>query len=315
MFLDPAATPASLGDALIERRGAFRWGVSCETGRLTDVLVSTPPYLQMVPCNAVTRAAIASGLSCCTGTAARQHAGLLAVLESAGVRCHLVPPAPGLPDLPFTRDAALMTPWGLVELRPAAGHRKPEPGHVRAAAERLGVPCLGRIEEGHVEGGDVCIPRPGLVLIGYSGERTDKTGARALGRLFEERGWVAVYSCFDPQYLHLDTQFTMVSRDCAVACLDVLDDGFVDRLTALGIDLVPVTRDEAERLGANLLSLGGGRIVSPAGNVRLNGELAELGYEVIEVEIDQFVRCGGGIHCLTLPLARVSGAAFASAIR
>ena len=48
-----------------------------------------------------------------------------------------------------------------------------------------------------------------------------------------------------------------------------------------------------------------GRIVSPADNRRLNGVLEAAGYEVIAVDIDQFARCGGGVHCLTMPLARI----------
>jgi N-dimethylarginine dimethylaminohydrolase len=210
-----------------------------------------------------------------------------------------------MPDLAFTRDAMLMTPWGVIQLRPAAGHRRAEAEHVADTLRELSVPMLGCVEQGRIEGGDVCILRPGLVLIGYSGERSDKAGAHALGRLFEQKGWRAIYSCFDSRFLHLDTQLTMVGRDRAVACLDTLGEAFADRMAALGIELVPATREEVERLGANLLSLGEGRIVAPAGNRRLNRVLARLGHEVIEVEIDQFARCGGGVHCLTLPLARL----------
>jgi N-dimethylarginine dimethylaminohydrolase len=305
MFLEPAPGEAQYTEALIERRAPFRWGVDSETGRLTDVLLSRPDHLEMVPCNAVTRDSLARGLACCNFTADVQHRKLAERLGQEGVRCHFVPPSPDLPDLAFTRDSVLMTPWGLVELRPSEPHRRAEPTYVARAMAQLGVPVLGRIGEGRIEGGDVCILRPGLVLIGYSGDRTDKAGARALGGLFEREGWEVIYSCFDPRFLHLDTQLTMVSRGVAVACLDTLEDGLTDCLEGLGIELIPATRDEVDRLGANLLSLGGKRIVSPADNRRLNGVLEAAGYEVIAVDIDQFARCGGGVHCLTMPLARI----------
>jgi arginine deiminase len=200
-----------------------------------------------------------------------------------------------------------MTPWGLVELRPSEPHRRAEPGYVARAMHELGVPMLGPIGEGRIEGGDICILRPGLVLIGYSGDRTDKAGAKALGAIFEREGWEAIYSCFDPRFLHLDTQFTMVSGNRAVACVDTLEEGLADRLNGLGIELIAATRDEVGRLGANLLSLGANRIVSPADNRRLNRALHAAGFEVIAVDIDQFARCGGGVHCLTMPLARTPG--------
>jgi N-dimethylarginine dimethylaminohydrolase len=260
----------------------------------------------MVPCNAVTRDSLARGLSSCTASAGAQHRALVSRLEAAGAKCHLIPPKPGLSDLAFTRDSVFMTPWGLVELRPSEPHRRGEPAHLAAALRNLGIETLGSVGEGKVEGGDVCLLRPGLVLIGISGERTDEAGARALGRIFERRGWKALYTRIDPRYLHLDTQFSLVSTHRAVACLETLESGFAGTMAGLGIELVPATPGEVDRLEANLLSLGGCRIVAPAGETRINRLLRGLGHDLIEVEIDQFVRCGGGVHCLTMPLARAA---------
>ena len=300
------ADPAGLAPFLATRPqvATTHWGVSSETALLTDVLVSAPAYLAMVPCNAVTRDSLAKGLLSSPVAAAAQHRQLVRALERAGVRCHLVPPSPHLPDLTFTRDAALMSPWGLIELRPAAGHRRDEPGRVAAAVAAAGAPSYARIARGWIEGGDVCMIRDGLLLIGCSGDRTDETGARALGGLFERRGWEVVYASFDPEFLHLDTLLTMVAPDCAVACPEALGDSLVAKLGGLGIGIIPASADEVAGLGANLLSLGGGRLLVPAANHRLNDILARCGFDVVAVEIDQFTRCGGGIHCLTLPLAR-----------
>ncbi|HEX8449100.1 MAG TPA: arginine deiminase family protein [Allosphingosinicella sp.] len=295
------------GSARAERRpDSRRWGVDSETGRLADVLLSPPTHLAMVPCNAVTRDSLARGLSSCTASAGAQHRALVSKLEASGARCHLVPAKPGLADLAFTRDAVFMTPWGLVELRPSEPHRRGESAHLAAALRPLGIEMLGGVDEGRVEGGDVCLLAPGLVMIGISGDRTDEAGARALGRIFERRGWKALYTRIDPRYLHLDTQFSLVSRHRAVACLDSLESGFAATMADLGIELLPVTPNEVDRLEANLLSLGGCRIVAPAGETRINRLLRSLGHDVIEVEIDQFVRCGGGVHCLTMPLARAA---------
>ena len=287
-------------------QGPRPWGVDSETGRLTEVLLSPPTHLSMVPCNAVTRDSLARGLSSCAASAGAQHRALVSRLEAAGVDCRLVPPKPGLSDLAFTRDAVFMTPWGLVELSPSEPHRRGEPAHLAGALRHLGISTLGAVGEGRVEGGDVCLLRPGLVMIGISGERTDEAGARALGRIFERHGWRALYTRIDPRYLHLDTQFSLVSRHRAVASLDTLESGFAETMAGLGIELLPVAPDEVDRLESNLLSLGGCRIVAPAGDTRINRLLRRLGHDVIEVEIDQFVRCGGGVHCLTMPLARAA---------
>lgn len=258
----------------------------------------------MVPCNEVTRMSLASGLVISSSDAARQHTRFIQALEQAGVRCHLAPPSPALTDMSFTRDPALATPWGLIELRTAAFHRRGEADRIASHAEHLGLRRAGRIGSGLVEGGDVCLLREGVVAIGASGGRTDEAGARELGELFEQNGWEVIIERFDPRFLHLDTIFTMVSNRCAVAFQDALSRAFVARLRALGIEIVPATAEEVRALGGNLLSLGDLRIVSPASNQRLNTLLESKGFDVIPVEIDQFTRCGGGVHCLTMPLRR-----------
>jgi N-dimethylarginine dimethylaminohydrolase len=306
MLLDIAARSSPFGELLTLAPG-IRWGVDSEYGVLKHVMVSESHHLAMVPCNSVTKASLEGGLALCSDTAADQHARLVEALEQEGVRCHFVPPGRDLVDLCFTRDSTLMTPWGLLTLRPAVEHRRAEAERVRGATQGWGVPSLGPLTDGHAEGGDVCLVRPGTVAIGWSGERTDAAGVEALAALFEARGWQAIRTRFDPHFLHLDTLFTMVDRNRAVASIEELEAGFVRQLRALGIDLVPVTREEVDQLGANILSLGGGRLLSTAANHRVNRELERLGYRVIAVEIDQFVRCGGGIHCLTMPLARLPG--------
>jgi N-dimethylarginine dimethylaminohydrolase len=142
------------------------------------------------------------------------------------------------------------------------------------------------------------------VLIGRSGDRTDEAGAMALGDMFEQKGWGVIHAGFDPAFLHLDTLLTMVSPDCAVACTAALDDALLARLGQLGIGIIPASIEEVGALGANLLSLGDDRLVAPEGNDRLNAMLAASGFEIIPVALDQFTRCGGGAHCLTMPLAR-----------
>lgn len=306
MLFDFQSAGPSAGETLVD--AARRpWGADSEYGRLTDVMVAAPRHLELVPCNTVSIENHEAGLTCCPDRASEQHAALVRVLEAEGVRCHLLESAPGFVDLAFTRDATFMTPWGLLGLRPAVGHRIAEVEHIRAQAAGWGVPLLPGIEKGFVEGGDVCLVRPGIVAIGYSGERTDAAGAEALASVFKQRGWRALITRFDPHFLHLDTLFTIVDRNCAVACVGALEPEFLREIEALGIRIVPATNAEVHELGANLLSLGDKRVLSPAGNGRIAGQLERLGYRVIAVEIGQFTRCGGGIHCLTMPLSRLPG--------
>lgn len=307
MLFEFSSAAPQQGDLLVDSAAAPAWGVDSEYGRLTDVMLASPRHLEIVPCNAVSIRNHEDGVACYPEIAEDQHGAFVELLEAQGVRCHLLPAAPELPDLAFTRDTTLMTPWGLIGLRPAVAHRQAEVDWICRAAAAWGIPMLGRIETGRVEGGDICLLRPGIVVIGCSGDRTDEAGAGALARIFEARGWRAILTAFDPQFLHLDTLFTMIDRNHAVACAEALDPAFLAELEKLGITIIPASLEEVRRLGANIFSLGEGRLLSPADNMRVNAELGRLGYSVFQMEIDQFTRCGGGMHCLTMPLARLRG--------
>jgi arginine deiminase len=283
------------------------YGVDSEYARLEAVLLADPSHLALVPCNSVSEESIRAGRAPCRERALRQHAGLVAALRSEGVEVTLVPADTGLPDLAFTRDTSLMTPWGLLGLRPGAAHRTREVEVVMTAAAASGVPLLCRIEEGRVEGGDVAILRPGLLLIGISGERTDEAGAAAVTRIFRRKGWEVITTRFDPHFLHLDTILCMADRGLAMACTDVLDSGLLARLDALGIDLMPARHQEARRLGCNLLALGDRRVLTAGTCSRIDAELAVRGYRSIAVDLSEFTMCGGGAHCLTMPLKRAAG--------
>jgi arginine deiminase len=307
MFLESFQTPA--GPALAPSRTADpqRFGVDSEYGRLQSVLLADPRHLDLVPCNSVSREAVRDGRTLRLDRAAAQHAALTTALRDEGVAIHKVPADPGLPDLAFTRDTSLMTPWGLLGLRPGASHRAREVDVVLETARAVGVKPLGRIEEGRIEGGDVLLLRPGLILIGISGERTDETGAAALGALFRAKGWRVLTHRFDPHFLHLDTLLCLADRNLAMACADVLDEMLLKQLEGLGIDLIPVAYKEARKLGCNLLSLGRRRVLTEGSCTRLNVELARRDYRAISVDLSEFTLCGGGVHCLTMPLGRAAG--------
>ena len=314
MYLESAQTPATgLTHSLAERAPAPRpkarvgGQVDSEYGRLEQVLLADPGHLALVPCNSVSNENIREGREPCRDRAARQHAGLVAALEAEGVDVRLVPADPALPDLAFTRDTSLMTPWGLLGLSPGAPHRRCEVPAVMAAARAAGVPILGRIEQGRVEGGDVAMIRPGVLAIGVSGERTNAMGAEQLAAIYKRHGWEVIRYQLDPHFLHLDTVFCMVDRDLAIACTDVLDERFMERIEHLGIELLPIAYKEARKLGCNLLSLGDKRVVTSGTCSRVDVDLASRGYRSIALDLSEFTMCGGGVHCLTMPLRRAAG--------
>jgi N-dimethylarginine dimethylaminohydrolase len=284
----------------------FIEGSDSEYGLLKEVLLASPRNLSIVPCNRVSEDALENGRSSCSVTASRQHRALVETLMGAGVRVRTVQPVAGLPDLAFTRDTSLMSPWGLIGLRPGVEHRRGEVDVVLETARAGGIAILGRVERGTVEGGDVCLLRPGHLVIGVSEARTTSEGAQALGSFFEKRGWQVTRTPVDPDLLHLDTHFCVLDRDVALACVEKLDPAFVAMIRDLGIEIVPVREEEIASLGCNVLSLGRRRVISTGSEPRVDQAIRDLGFEVLTVPLGEFTQCGGGVHCLTMPLRRQS---------
>src|SRR5688500_5123369 len=127
----PRCLPSTLEYAPVqERRG---W-VDSEYGRLRSVLLADPSRLEIVPCNSVSVEAIRNGRQARPTRAVRQHEALVAALEAEQVKVALISAGSDLPDLAFTRDSSLMTPWGQIGLRPGAPHREQEVELALAAA-------------------------------------------------------------------------------------------------------------------------------------------------------------------------------------
>ncbi|HEY8301457.1 MAG TPA: arginine deiminase [Jatrophihabitans sp.] len=190
-----------------------------------------------------------------------------------------------------------------------------------------------------IEGGDILVLAPGVVLIGM-GERTTPTAVELLARrLFTARAAHVVVAVDIPSAratMHLDTVLTMVDVATFVAYphldLDAVrawritpgDEGeplhveSVDTLPlalaeALEVDRVRILRAGADPTvaereqwsdGNNYFALEPGVVVGYDRNVVTNGMLEANGIEVLAVSGGELGRGRGGARCMTCPVVR-----------
>lgn len=282
-----------------------RWTIDSETGVLRDVLLCPPDHYDWIATNDIARRTLAAGGRPDRQRLAAQFRELVECLEGAGVACHFLDPEPQLPYQVYTRDSSQVTPWGPMATQLFRPQRRGELASVVAFYQRSGCPIRRFASSGAIEGGDIHIIRPGLLAVGYSGERTTAEGAAQFAGWFAEAGWETRVIGFPEHFLHLDVIVSMVADKLALAVTDVIDDEHLDWFAASGIRLLPVTYKEAMgAMGCNVLSLGGDRVVSPRHSTRINQMLRAEGLTVLEPELDLFARGGGSVHCMTMPLRR-----------
>ena len=170
-----------------------------------------------------------------------------------------------------------------------------------------------------IEGGDV-IPMSNEIWVGYSEEedfsiyKTSRTNKAAINWLQEQfpqakiRAFELSKSDTDPRInaLHLDCCLCPLSGGHAIFHPEGLknsDDVSWIRNKYKG-KLFEVSAEEMYNMHCNLFSLSPTTIISGKGFSRVNSQLREWGYKVIETPFNETAKLEGLLRCSTLPLLR-----------
>ncbi len=285
------------------------WGIQAQTGVLTDVLLGRPDHFRWVPLNSISAVTFANmdkmGYRFDQQAAMRQHREMVDVYESNGVRVHFADADEGLPSSVFTRDSSFMSPWGAVITSIQTPPRRRDYSVAAKFYGNAGIPIWNWVTAGHFEGGDFVILKPGVALLGWSGDRSTVEGADQVAGWLRAEGWEVLISPIPPQFVHMDAVVVMLEKDLALVCEDALQPYALDYIKqAHGIDVIKVSYADCVKLGGNVVSLGNKRVLSMSHNINVNRQLEEAGFAVTAIDYDMFALGGGGVHCSCHELRR-----------
>jgi N-dimethylarginine dimethylaminohydrolase len=237
----------------------------------------------------------------------REWEGLRDALLACGATVELVPPRPGMPDMVFTANSAVVLNGKALLARFRHKERQLEQPAFASGFHTLHTRgIIGTVHE---------LP-PGLVLegagdciwdrsrsqfwMGY-GQRSDAAARRPVEDLFGVD--VVAIELVDPRFYHLDTAMCPLSGGEVIyvpgAFSPSSQDLFHEYVSSE--QRIAVTPDDAGQLAANAVCLDDAVLLSGA-STRLRAELEERGYRVIETPLGSFLRSGGAAFCLTLRL-------------
>ena len=280
------------------------WGADSETGTLRHVLLGPAENFRWLPTSAISKATLESGASFDSELARAQHRELVSIYESAGVVVHQLEPDPALPYQCFARDSSVMTPDGAVVTQLKQQWRRGEYAPVIRFYRENEIPVSRMITAGSIEGGDVTIVEPGVMLIGNGEERTEIQAARQLAGWMEELGWEVRIEPIPGQFVHIDVLVSILAPKLAAVCVESASGGLTQWLRARGFEILEVSTADAFQLGVNAISLGDERVISTAGSAKLNEQMRALGLTVFDPDLSMFTKGGGGAHCLAQALDR-----------
>ncbi|MGH3745560.1 MAG: arginine deiminase, partial [Mycobacteriales bacterium] len=251
----------------------------------------------------------------------------------AGPTDFVVPP---LPNLLFTRDAAVVLGDRVALTRPTMAARRREVS-LTAAVWRYhprlaGTATLDTTGATGLEGGDVLVLGEGVLAVGV-GQRTSAAGVETLALQAFATGTahtvLAVPIAQERATMHLDTVCTMVDVDAVLMyplvaqtlqAWTVTAEGVrgprpfleaaaealgLDRLRVVdtGLDAVTAEREQWDD-GNNTLAIAPGVVVAYERNVRTNARLADAGVEVLPITGSELGSGRGGPRCMSCPVAR-----------
>ena len=295
-------------EAKTELPNAVPWGLDNDYARLRDVLLGKPLYYRWVEAGPIIGRTLANqhktGVIFDHQLAAEQHAKMVRIYEQAGVTCHYLDADESLHRNFFARDSSAMTPWGALICHMQLKCRRADYVTAIRFYQEHHIPIWKYASAGHFEGGDFVILEPGLVLIGYCGERSEQAGAEQVAGWVREEGWEAQVAPISREFVHMDGLVVPLAPKLLVACLDALEDWLVDWLRDKGFDFIDVNYGEAKDLGVNLVSLGEQRVLAMKGSDALIAQMRARGFEVFAPDMSMFTLGGGGVHCLCQSLRR-----------
>jgi len=230
--------------------------------------------------------------------ALEQHSNFVKTLKQNGIDVILLPYHKKFPEQVFTRDIGFTLGQTIFVAKMATEVRSGEEDILKQWLEDEEISYYNLAEE-LIEGGDVVIDRE-TIYVGLS-NRTNQKAAEQLQSLLNQFNVIPIP--FKEKYLHLDCVFNVVSPKVALIYPNALTTKDIE-LFASRYELIEVSEEEQFQLGTNVLSIGNKRVLSLPVNEKVNKQLHDRGFQVIEVDITEIIKSGGSFRCCTLPILR-----------
>ncbi|EFA76764.1 hypothetical protein PPL_09515 [Heterostelium album PN500] len=228
--------------------------------------------------------------------AVEQHQKYIEALLSCGVDDVLIlPPNIDYPDSVFVEDPVLCTPHCAIITRPGATTRREETKIIEPAIHRY-YSNVERIQApGTLEAGDVMMVG-NHYYIGVSA-RTNEEGANqliAILKKYKMTGSIVPLK----KVLHLKTGLSYIENNNLLACGEFLTLEEFQKYNIIEVD-------ESESYAANCIWVNS-NVIMPAGFPKTAKKVADLGYNVITVDVSEFQKIDGGSKTMILTILQIS---------
>jgi dimethylargininase len=221
--------------------------------------------------------------------AVEQWQRYVAAFVAAGWRVVEAPPIDDCPDGVFIEDAVVVHGDVAVVTRPGSPSRRPETLGLEPLLRASGYDVAHITEPGTLDGGDVL--KVGRTVYVGRGARTNDAGIDQLRAILADRV-DAVVAVPVERVLHLKSAVTALPDGTVIGYRPAVDD----------TSHFPVFLEVPEESGAHVVVLDHETLLMAADAPRTRELLESRGYQVVTVDIGEFVKLEGCVTCLSVRL-------------
>jgi N-dimethylarginine dimethylaminohydrolase len=229
----------------------------------------------------------------------RQWEALRSTYRDLGVEVVLAEPAPGLPDMVFTANSAVLRGDRAVLSHFRHPERQAEEGRWRTLFEAWGTRLFDTGGLAFEGAGDALFV--GDILVCGHGFRSDAEAIPRVGRALEVE--TLAVELVDPRFYHLDTCFCPLGDGTVLLAPSAVSPRSAEAIRGLAETVIEVPDAVAAGFACNALAVGD-TVISSTALEALAGPLAGAGYRVVSLPMTEFMKAGGGVRCLSLPAVR-----------
>lgn len=215
-----------------------------------------------------------------------------------GQTIELVDPVPGLPDMVFSANAAVLRGRDAVLSRFRHSERQGEEPHWEAALGGLGFALHRLPPDLAFEGAGDALFVGDRLFCGH-GFRTDHGAHAFVAEALDVE--VVSLRLVDDRFYHLDTCFCPISDDTVLFAPDAFAPASARLIRRVVPHVIQVPVEIAAGFACNAMVVGD-RVVSSLAACRLEEPLHDAGFDTIGLPMSEFMKSGGGVRCLSLPL-------------
>lgn len=228
------------------------------------------------------------------GKALKQWQNLVGVLESLKIKVDVIEQQPDVPDMVFATDQGIVRGDAVLLANFRYSQRQPERIYYREWFREHGFRLRALSNIFPFEGGDTLFC--GDMLFVGTGFRASVASCEELAQKLEID--VMPLRLVDPYFYHLDMAFLPIDAETAFYYPPALSDNSQNLLKKLIPNLYELSREAVEAYAANSFVSGKDIVIAEGTPADFRKDLKKIGMKIHEVDVSEFKKAGGGIHCL-----------------